>query len=94
MLHARNIVHADIKPKNVMVAGGRALVIDFGYSRFVVGAILLLYLGEALRWNVWCTHVPECRELRFQEFRAVRAGGSLVRLKTALRVRAVLWLKV
>ena len=33
VLHDENIIHRDIKPKNVMLLDGRAVLIDFGYAQ-------------------------------------------------------------
>jgi serine/threonine protein kinase len=32
-LHSQNIMHGDIKPKNVIIKHGRALLCDFAFSR-------------------------------------------------------------
>lgn len=33
--HARGVLHRDVKPENVMLSGGRAVVLDFGLARAI-----------------------------------------------------------
>jgi DNA-binding SARP family transcriptional activator/TolB-like protein len=37
--HARSIVHLDIKPENILIASGQAVVADFGVSRAIATAM-------------------------------------------------------
>ena len=36
--HGRGVLHRDVKPENILVAGGRALVADFGLARAIGAA--------------------------------------------------------
>jgi serine/threonine-protein kinase len=51
--HANGVVHRDIKPDNVMISGGSAMVMDFGVAKAVTDAVTtrattLTQLGVAL----------------------------------------------
>jgi serine/threonine-protein kinase len=36
--HSRGIVHRDVKPENIMISGGHAVIVDFGIARAVSAA--------------------------------------------------------
>ena len=36
--HGRGIVHRDVKPENIMISGGHAVIVDFGIARAVSAA--------------------------------------------------------
>jgi serine/threonine-protein kinase len=36
--HSRGVIHRDVKPENILIAGGHALVADFGIARAVTAA--------------------------------------------------------
>jgi serine/threonine-protein kinase len=36
--HSRDVIHRDVKPENILIAGGHALVADFGIARAVTAA--------------------------------------------------------
>jgi serine/threonine-protein kinase len=37
--HSRGIVHRDVKPENIMISGGHAVIVDFGIARAVSAAV-------------------------------------------------------
>jgi serine/threonine-protein kinase len=48
--HARDIVHRDVKPENIILAEGRACLVDFGIARVIndAGAVRLTASGVAV----------------------------------------------
>jgi serine/threonine-protein kinase len=36
--HSRDVIHRDVKPENILIAGGHALVADFGIARAITAA--------------------------------------------------------
>jgi serine/threonine-protein kinase len=36
--HSRGIIHRDVKPENIMISGGHAVIVDFGIARAVSAA--------------------------------------------------------
>ncbi len=81
--HGEGVVHRDIKPDNVMISGGHALVTDFGVAKAVsesTGGQSLTSLGLAIGTPAYmapeqASGDPQCRSPR----RPVRARRNGVR---------------
>ena len=51
--HARGVIHRDLKPDNIMIAGARAYVLDFGLAKLVASAHPDLAPGTLTGQGTW-----------------------------------------
>ncbi|KAI9776660.1 MAG: hypothetical protein M1839_009466 [Geoglossum umbratile] len=88
-LHNTKIRHKDIKPKNILVSGGRILFADFGISRDFSDQTQSMTAGPSLRTYTYCSPEVHSQDFRGRSSDVFSLGCVFVEMYTVILGRRV-----